>query len=240
MVKSAWVWHALRDTISGMKKSVPRRVAAKKTKPAKAVTRQAARPKKVVTSSESVAEADVFSARGGLPFVAQLPPELDGSQANHAAREFSWSDFDAAVQSLGLLAKSFRPQFVIGLVHGGVFVGGAVASLLKVPFHSVRVTARSRDKGNVRQFSSEIPDDVKGKRVLLVDDIAGSGDSLEFAARLAKAAGAKATKTMALVRRPVGFEPDFSAVVTQELLIFPWDYQTVSDDSRFDPDTAGA
>jgi uncharacterized protein len=218
---------AKRHTGASKKKSVTR---------ARGVVKRAARASPPEVSSD----ADEFSARGGLPYVERLPPEVDGSRASHAAKEYSWAAFDAAVQSLAAQVKSFRPQVVVGLVHGGVFVGGALASMLRLPFFSVRITARSRDKGNLKQVSKNMPDDVKGQRVLLVDDIAGSGDSLEFAARLAKATGAKSTKTVALVQRPKGFSPDFSALVSEDLLIFPWDYQTVSDDSRFDPDTAGA
>ncbi len=222
------------------RKTAKSKLAPAKAK-AKAKTKTKAKASIRLSPGDPLDEADEFSARGGLPFTAnRFPQGLDGSSTAHAAKELTWAAFDDAVKSLAQSAKAYRPQVVVGLVHGGVFVGGAVASLLKANFFPVRITARSRDQNNQKVVSTDMPSEVKGKRVLLVDDVAGSGDSLDFACRLAKAAGAKQLKTMALVSRPSGYVPDYSAIVGRDLLIFPWDYQTVTNDTRFDPDTAGA
>ncbi|HSP79632.1 MAG TPA: hypothetical protein VLQ93_13935 [Myxococcaceae bacterium] len=48
--------------------------------------------------------------------------------------------------------------------------------------------------------------------------------------------------TAALVVRPEGYAPGFGALSTESLVVFPWDYQTLTEDDRFDvdPDKAGA
>ena len=45
-----------------------------------------------------------------------------------------------------------------------------------------------------------------------------------------------------LVARPGGFSPSFCALPTEALVVFPWDYEAVTEDGRFDvdPDKAGA
>lgn len=163
-------------------------------------------------------------------------PGRDLSRGRKSIKELSWGDFDREVQRLARAAsKSFRPEAVVGLVHGGVFVGGALASALKVEFFPVRVTHRSRDTSHSARVSDDMPRELTGRRVLIVDDVASSGDSIEFATRLARAQGAKAVKSAALIARPGRFEPDFAALTSDDFFVFPWDYQVVVDDERFEP-----
>lgn len=197
------------------------------------VVKKAAKPKKLAAKAKKVDRREAptpLAARG-----------TDRSHGRSSVTELSWAEFDKQIQALArAAAKSFRPQAVVGLVHGGVFVGGAVASALKVDFFPVRITRRSRDHGAHAAASDEMPRELKGKRVLLVDDIAGSGDSLEMASRLARTAGATRLATATLVSRPTGFRPDFTAFSSESFFVFPWDYQDVVGDAQVDPDTAGA
>lgn len=170
-------------------------------------------------------------------------PASDRSHARTTAEELSWADFDGHVQALAKEAgRRFKPDAVVGIAHGGVFVGGAIASAMRLEFFPVRITRRSRDSGaRAHQgISEQMPKDLKGRRVLLVDDVAASGDSLELARRLAKGVGAKAIATAALVKRPEGYTPDLFAQATKSFIVFPWDYQDVVEGGRVDPDTAGA
>jgi hypoxanthine phosphoribosyltransferase len=70
--------------------------------------------------------------------------------------------------------------------------------------------------------------------VLIVDDISASGDTLELAGAHAKAVGAKAVATAALVCRPSGFRPDFYALKEDTFFVFPWDYAAVAEEQRFE------
>jgi hypoxanthine phosphoribosyltransferase len=69
-----------------------------------------------------------------------------------------------------------------------------------------------------------MPKELKGRRVLVVDDVASSGDTLELALALARKVGAREVRTCTLLARPDGFHPDFSARETDEFWVFPWDY----------------
>ncbi len=147
----------------------------------------------------------------------------------------------------------------MGVSLGCVFVGGALSSALGCEFFPVRISRRSRDKasapsakkaslskvlgGGKPKLSGEMPKELKGRRVLIVDDVAASGDTLELAISLALKAGAKAVETACLVTRPQGFTPDHYALPTESLVVFPWDYESVPQDhgqDDVDPDTAGA
>ncbi|MBM4784538.1 MAG: phosphoribosyl transferase [Archangiaceae bacterium] len=204
------------------------------------VKKSKATKKKAVVKKKNVAapsngEGDVYGASGGMPFASQAVLG-DRSFSRHAAQELSWAEFDRQVQDLARKAVSFKPEAVVGIAHGGVFVGGAVASALKVEFFPVRLTRRSRDSETrlPAGLSDDMPKELSGKRVLVVDDICSSGDSLEMATRLAKSAGATKVKTAALVTRPKGARPDFTAFTTETFFVFPWDYQAVVEDERFE------
>jgi len=188
-----------------------------------------------VPSASASLEPDEFSASGGFVAVA---PGRDRSGERPAVRELSWADFDRLVQKVAVAAKAFKPEAVVGLVHGGVFVGGALASALKADFFPVRVTRRSRDHQAGAAASDELPKELEGRRVLIVDDVAASGDSLEFALRAAKARGVRRLATASLVARPGRYAPDFSALESDELFVFPWDYAPLVNDGRFDPEPA--
>ena len=172
------------------------------------------------------------------------PTGRDQSLARTRIQELTWVDFDRSVQALArTIRQSYEPQAVVGVAHGGVFVGGALSSALGAEFFPVRISRRSRDKATSKpKLSGEMPKELKGKRVLIVDDVVASGDTLELATALARKAGAGETRCATLVCRPGAFTPDFSALTTEALVVFPWDYEEVAEDGRFevDPDKAGA
>jgi hypothetical protein len=198
-------------------------------------TKKQAPKKKKVARATKPAEPDVYGAVGGMPFSEQMVMG-DRSNVRQRVQELSWAEFDRQVQGLARLAAAFKPEAVVGIAHGGVFVGGAVASALKVDFFPVRLTRRSRDSETrvPTGLSDDMPKELSKKRVLVVDDICSSGDSLEMAVRLAKSAGATKVKTAALVTRPKGARPDYTAFVTSKFYVFPWDYQAVVEDERFE------
>lgn len=215
-----------RGRVRGQKRKLARRVASKKGSASK---------KPRVSPAGRVPEQDVFGAAGGMPFTPATVMG-DRSFSRHAAQELSWAEFDRQVQELARKAWAFKPEAVVGIAHGGVFVGGAVASALKAEFFPVRLTRRSRDSETrlPAGLSDDMPKELAGHRVLVVDDICSSGDSLEMAVRLAKSAGAAKVKTAALVTRPKGARPDFTAFTTDTFFVFPWDYQAVVEDERFE------
>ncbi|MBX5484897.1 MAG: phosphoribosyltransferase domain-containing protein [Myxococcaceae bacterium] len=156
-----------------------------------------------------------------------------------AVKEMSWAEFDRLVQSMALrLKRGFKPDAVVGVAHGGVFVGGAIASALGVEFFPVRISRRSRDRGanqvKKSKLNGEMPKELKGRRVLVVDDVASSGDTLELAKALAEKVGAKAIETACLVCKEEGYRPDYLALATEDLVVFPWDYDLI-EDARFGP-----
>ncbi len=201
--------------------------------------------KRVVRKSKKASprgRRDPVDALDGAVF-PQVMLGSDRSGSKSRVRELSWAEFDRMVQSLARsIRDTFKPQAVVGLAHGGVFAGGAVASALKCDFYPVRISRRSRDRVERARpkLSGTMPKELKGLRVLVVDDVAVSGDTLELACELARKRGVKQVKTASLLQREGGFEPDFSAMKTSDLVVFPWDYEQVVQEGRFDVDPSKA
>ncbi len=167
--------------------------------------------------------------RGGLG--------MDRSRQAETVTEVSWASFEAHLQALARsISRSYSVEAVVGVALGGVFVGGALASALDADFYPVRISRRSRlhtDTGRPR-LSGSMPKELKGRRVLVVDDVSASGETLELAKALARKAGARSLRTATLVCRTDGYAPDYTALRSDNLLVFPWDYAPVTEDGRFD------
>ena len=163
---------------------------------------------------------------------------MDRSRPEAGVRELSWAAFDVHVQALSRsIVRSFSPEAVVGVAHGGVFVGGALASALGADFFPVRISRRSRVhsvRGKRPRLSGTMPREIKGRHVLIVDDVAASGETLRRAKKLALKAGARVLRTATLVSRKEGYAADFSALTSDALFVFPWDYAAVTEDQRFD------
>ncbi len=162
---------------------------------------------------------------------------MDRSRPAVGVAEMSWASFDRHIQTLArTIFRAYAVEAVVGVAHGGVFVGGALASALGAAFYPVRISRRSRAHTDVGRpkLSGSVPKEVKGRRVLVVDDVSASGETLELARTLVRKAGARALRTATLICRTDGYAPDFSALRSDSLQVFPWDYSPVTEDGRFD------
>ncbi len=156
-----------------------------------------------------------------------------------AMREIGWAAFgEIARQLAARIATRFRPDAVVGIARGGVFVGGALAGALSCDFFPVRIERRRRDVEPL-EAATELPE-LRGKRVLVVDDVSRTGQTLARARALARKAGAREVRTAVLVvRKGGGGRPDWYAVETDELILFAWDYQLDSAGGPVDPGEVG-
>jgi hypothetical protein len=142
-----------------------------------------------------------------------------------AMREIGWAAFGEVARSLAsTIGETFRPDVVVGIVKGGVFVGGALAAALQADFRPLRIEKRRRDASQPVEAVQALPA-LGGKKVLVVDDVTSTGSTLAKARALCRKSGAREVRTAVLVKRPGGARPDWHALETEELILFGWDYQ---------------
>ena len=146
--------------------------------------------------------------------------------------EVSWQMFGELSRALALrVAREYDPEVVIGIARAGVIPGAVIASVLRVDFHSMLVT-RKEGHEQVRArpaILSAAPAGLSGQRVLVVDEVASSGDTFRLALAAVRDAGPEEVRTATAFKRPGGYRPDWYALETDETIIFPWDRKVFDD-----------
>jgi hypoxanthine phosphoribosyltransferase len=142
--------------------------------------------------------------------------------------EISWERFGELYRSLTEWLGDKRIDIVIGIARAGLFPATAVACALRRELYPVRVTRRVND---IVQYESpiwrvDVSAMVTGQRVAVIDEIADSGETLALVASRALERGARQVWTVSLVAHSwADPQPDFTALVSDALVIFPWDQQ---------------
>lgn len=140
--------------------------------------------------------------------------------------EVDWAMFGELCRALALkVAREYDPEVIVGIARAGVIPGAVVASILRLDFYSMKISRRSGDDV-VRErpeIFSAAPREVEGKRVLIVDEITTSGDTLRLALAAVRDVLPAKVKTATSFARTTGYRPDFSALTMDANVIFPWD-----------------
>ena len=146
--------------------------------------------------------------------------------------EISWEQFGELSRALTEQLADKQIEIVIGIARAGLFPATAVACMLRRELYPVRVTRRVND---VVQYESpiwrvDVPSTVAGQRVAVIDEIADTGETLAIVAARALERGARQVWTLGLVAHSwADPKPDFTALVSDALVIFPWDKEVLTD-----------
>ena len=123
--------------------------------------------------------------------------------------------------------SGFNPDLIIGVSRGGWpparimsdFLDNKNLANLKVEFY-VDIEKTGKRPVIIQPVSAS----VKGKQVLIVDDVSDTGHSLKTALAHVRKSGAKAVKTLTVYYKPKSIlKPDFYARRTSKWVIFPWE-----------------
>jgi hypoxanthine phosphoribosyltransferase len=147
--------------------------------------------------------------------------------------DLDWATFGELCRALALkVARDYDPEIVVGIARAGVIPAAVVSSILEVEFHALKIGRRDEDDDHVRhrpEIFSAVPREVEGKRVLIVDEITTSGDTLRLALAAVRSAHPAEVRTATSFARTTGYQPDFSALTMDAEVIFPWDHQVFED-----------
>ncbi len=143
----------------------------------------------------------------------------------------SWEDMYEYSRVLAgkLREDKFRPDAVVAIARGGYVPARNLCDFLMVTqLYSFKVdhwgiTAQKDQKARVSQ---ELNADLKGKNVLLVDDLADTGQSLTLGKEHVLSLKPKKLKTAALfMLEKSGFHPDYYAARKPwRWFVFPWNF----------------
>jgi hypothetical protein len=137
-----------------------------------------------------------------------------------------WDMFGELCRALALrVARDYHPDLVVGIARAGVIPAAVVASILRVDFYSMKISRKEGDE-QVRErpaILSAAPTQASGKRVLVVDEIATSGETLRLALAAVRDVRPLEVRTATSFARSQGYKPDYFALETDATVIFPWD-----------------
>lgn len=139
--------------------------------------------------------------------------------------EVDWAMFGELCRALALkVAREYDPEVIVGIARAGVIPGAVIASILRLDFYSMKISRRAGDDVRERPaILSAAPREAEGRRVLIVDEITTSGDTLRLALAAVRDVHPAEVRTATSFARTTGYQPDFSALTMDANVIFPWD-----------------
>lgn len=146
--------------------------------------------------------------------------------------EITWERFSQLARNLVEMLASRKIEAVVGIARAGLFPAVAAACALRCELYPVRITRRVNDIVTFAHpvWRVDVSPEVAGKVVAVVDEIADSGETLVMVAERVRQLGAAGVVTAALVSHSWAEPmPDVTALVSDALVMFPWDIQVYQD-----------
>lgn len=161
-----------------------------------------------------------------------FPPFPGSATDPEGVFELSWELFGELARVLALkVARDWEPEIVIGVATAGVLPAATVASILRADFFAMKISRR-RAGSLVREqpeVFSPAPPQVFRRRVLIIDEITTSGDTLRLALAAVREVGPAEVRTATSFVKPGGYRPDYYSLETGAMIVYPWDRQIVHD-----------
>ncbi len=144
----------------------------------------------------------------------------------------TWDLFGTACRELAqqVIDSGYEPEILIAVARGGLLPGGGLSYAL-----GIKLT----DAINVEFYTDvheTLPDPVllaplldtdsiRGRRLLVVDDVADSGRTLDLVLDLLRGHGAQVRSAVIYAKSASVVTPDFIWRRTDEWIVFPWSSQ---------------
>jgi len=144
-------------------------------------------------------------------------------------RNVAWREIDTCVERLGraIRAARFRPDCIVAILKGGMVPARLLSDFFSsIEIYPIRVKAyaKTRKLGRIRLEAFRHP--IGRKRVLLVDDIHDSGQTLQKVIRHLQRRRPRALRSATLFYKHNALHPpDFHArtVAAGIWVVFPWE-----------------
>jgi hypoxanthine phosphoribosyltransferase len=161
--------------------------------------------------------------------MSQNPYDYENRQG---IRPISWHEFHGLCKGLAQAVARFDPEIILAVGRGGYYPGTLIAHMLQADIYPVRLSRRVQD---VVTYDSPVwlvrpPELVKDRRVLVVDEISSTGETLVMVKQATERLGAAAVRCAVLYAHTRGVDvPDYIGLVSDELLLNPWDREIFKD-----------
>ena len=141
----------------------------------------------------------------------------------------TWEVFGEASRHLSqeIVDSGWFPELIVGVARGGLIPAGAIGYAIGVKAMGAINVEFYTDIGETLPeplvLSPQLDmDSLAGKRVLVVDDVADSGKTLDLVVNLLKETAAEVRSAVIYTKPTTIFEPDFSWKKTDQWINFAW------------------
>ena len=141
----------------------------------------------------------------------------------------SWRDvYNLTLQlSERIVNSGFVPDVIVGIARGGWIPARILSDVLYAStLQNIRIEYYTDVgvKGRNPQITQPLTGSMKGKKVLLVDEVADTGDTLNHALKHVKSLGAASVRSAVLHYKPKSaIVPDYFMVKTSSWTVYPWE-----------------
>lgn len=138
-----------------------------------------------------------------------------------------YKTYHTLARKLGASLFSEKTQFneIVAISRGGLTLGHLLSDLLRIPISTITIQSYTdiQKQGEVK-LTTKLQSPVKNKNIVLVDDVADSGKTLERAKKYLKHLLPKSITTVTLYYKTHSvIRPDYFARITDKWIIFPYE-----------------
>jgi hypoxanthine phosphoribosyltransferase len=119
--------------------------------------------------------------------------------------------------------SEFSPDIIIAVERGGLVLGALISSRLKSEFLTIHASLYDDSKPAKQiheqpKISGNIFPALRGKKILIVDDVSNTGKTLDAVREKVKSMGAQEIRSFVYAG-----EADYSCRSFEKCLVFPWE-----------------
>lgn len=156
---------------------------------------------------------------------------MEVKYVSEPAYKVSWDEVEAICRDIAVeAAHSLGPDLVVGIAKGGLIPAAIVASILRVDLYPCVVTRRRKGEiiSDKPQVVVSVSERVAGQRVLIVDEMVMTGETMRLVVTQCKKEKARLVRTAAIWAGSESWKPTWYGIETGGFVMFPWDYEVFS------------
>ncbi|MBU7042512.1 MAG: phosphoribosyltransferase [Theionarchaea archaeon] len=144
-----------------------------------------------------------------------------------------WSKVDEAIWTLAdHVRKDFQVDMIVGIARGGLIPAVRMSHIMDnilMRVMDVKFYTDIEEHTEMPTITVPLTEPVKGKRVLIVDDVADTGKTLKVVKENIESQGAQDVRIAVIAKKPQSIiDPDYYIFQTDRWIIFPWEKMPVS------------
>jgi hypothetical protein len=141
----------------------------------------------------------------------------------------SWEQTEKLCEKIAKEVKKYNPDILIGISRGGLVPVRILSDILdnhNIAIIKIEFYKTINETHGFPKITHPLTIDIKGKKVLVVDDVSDTGKSLAVAKDYLAGHGAKEIRFATLHYKPHStFKPDYFIDKTDKWIVYPWEVE---------------